>query len=123
MLGPHSCASQRRQREFTAIRDGTSVGFLHARETMEVDRKKQPDVNSLWPNPWLLIALRSPNVPELRPFDGQFRVQDPDFAPEGVLAASRNSIDGEAGSNLQKSRFAPLLPLADNPTVISDSVR
>jgi hypothetical protein len=41
------------------------VGFLHARETMEVDRKKQPDVNSLWPNPWLLIALHSPNVTEL----------------------------------------------------------
>jgi hypothetical protein len=38
------------------------VGFLHARETMEVDRKKQPDVNSLWPNPWLLIALHSPNA-------------------------------------------------------------
>jgi len=29
---------------------------------MEVDRKKQPDVNSLWPNPWLLIALHSPNA-------------------------------------------------------------
>ena len=62
MLGPNSRASQRRQREFTAIRDGTSVGFLHARETKEVDRKKQPDVNSLWPNPWLLIALHSPNA-------------------------------------------------------------
>jgi len=32
---------------------------------MEVERKKQPDVNSLWPNPWLLIALHSPNVTEL----------------------------------------------------------
>jgi hypothetical protein len=41
------------------------VGFLHARETMEVDRKKQPNVNSLWPNPWLLIALHSPYVTEL----------------------------------------------------------
>jgi hypothetical protein len=28
-------------------------------------RKKQPDVNSLWPNPWLLIALHSPNATEL----------------------------------------------------------
>jgi hypothetical protein len=62
MLGPHPRASQRRQREFTPIRDATSVDFLHARETIEVDRKKRPDDNSLWPNPWLLIALHSPYV-------------------------------------------------------------
>jgi hypothetical protein len=28
-------------------------------------RKKEPDVHSLWPNPWLLIALHSPTVTEL----------------------------------------------------------
>jgi hypothetical protein len=32
-------------------------------------------------------------MPQLRPFDGDFRVQERECAPEGVLAASRNSID------------------------------
>jgi hypothetical protein len=75
------------------------VGFLHARETMEVDRKKQPDVNSLWPNPWLLIA--------------------PDFAPEGVLAASRNSIDVDPCS--AGAKRSALVRITGNPELIGSS--